>query len=409
MSIGKTWPGGLALLAACALAAAGEPPAAEPAAPPEPPAAKPAALPQKPAFSFGGEVQAGFRNISADRATGNEASTYYKADLHGEARFGEELGARLRMLFRTPASERARSYELFEDLNDEFEVRELFIRYDHSALGQFRFGKFKLPFGPDDAFEDEPWNQPLLEYRIASTGTYDIGGLWERRWLDGSLRTRFSATAGNTGALDTNSALAGSGDLAWESDFFSLGAWGKLNLLDTTPIKRDDKAAGFFARFEHRNWKVLAKCAWLEQGLRTTDFNRAELEENNYGDDEIDVLLWRRDNGGESRTLRGWYLLVNAPTLRNVPVFGHRIERVDLFAHFGQLFDPRDPFEKNRERGGFGATALLQRTERARLLLSTGATFDDDTSNTRPYLDRLTDINRRNDRFTYWLKLTLKF
>ncbi len=315
----------------------------------------------------------------------------------------------MRLLFRTPVGRRARSYELFDELNDEFELREMFVYYRHEGLGELKFGKFKLPFGPADHFEDEPWNQPLLEYYVARTGTYDIGASWERRWLGGSLRTRLSLTAGNTGSLDTNSALAGAGDVSYCTDWLDLGLWGKTNRLDTTPIKRDDHAGGVFAQVKYRHWKLLAKVAWLQQGFRNTNFVRPELEDFGYDENEIDILMWRRDNGGESRTLNGWYLLVSAPTLRNVPLFGRSVDRIDLFAHVGQIFDPADPFENNRERLGVGASFLLKDTGKARLLFSAGATFDDLTSNTRPYLDRIVDIDRRNHKYTYWLKLSLEF
>lgn len=403
------------LLAAAALCASGgeagakpapEKPAVEPAAEPAPAPARP---PDKLKFTFGGKVEAGLRNIAADRATGNESSAYYRMDIYGDACFDEELGARMRLLFRTPVSKRARSYELFDDLNDEFELREMYLYYRPAGLGELKFGKFKLPFGPDDPFEDEPWNQPLLEYYIARTGDYDIGGMWEQRWFGGRLRTRVSLTGGNTGSLDTNSALAGAGDISYRTEWLDFGVWGKMNQMDTTPIKRNDHAAGVFVKMEYRHWKLLVKYAWLQQGLRTTRFTRVELEGFGYDEAEIDILIWRRDNGGESRTLSGGYLLLSAPTLRDVPIFGRRIERVDLFAHMGQVFDPADPFEKGRERLGLGANLLLKDTGRARLFLSGGITFDNDTSNTRPYLERLDDIDRRNDRFTYWVKIAVDF
>ncbi len=410
----------LCLLAAAALCANGGE-AAAPAAGPKPaagkpavePAAEPAPKPARPMdkleFTFGGKVEAGLRNIAADRATGNESSTYYRLDIYADACFDEQLGARMRLLFRTPVSKRARSHELFDDLNDEFEVREMYLYYRPEGLGEFKFGKFKLPFGPADHFEDEPWNQPLLEYYIARTGNYDIGGLWDMRWFGGCLRTRASLTSGNTGSLDTNSALAGAGSISYCTEWLDFGVWAKTNRLDTTPIKRNDHAAGVFVEMEYRNWKLLAKYAWLQQGLRTTNFTQVELEGFDYDDNEIDTLLWLRDNGGESRTLNGCYLLLSAPTLHDVPIFGRTLDRVDLFAHIGQVFDPADPFEHNRERLGLGANILLKDTGRARLFLSTGITFDDDTSNTRPYLERLDDIDRRNDRFTYWVKIAVKF
>jgi hypothetical protein len=348
------------------------------------------------------------RNIQADRATGNEASAYYELDLHGEARFDEEIGARARVLLRTPVSKRARSYELFEELNEPFELREAHAFVENGTIGRMSFGKFKLPFGPDDRMEDEPWNQPLLEYYIARTGNYDVGVGWERTWFD-LLRTRFAVTSGNTGALDTNSAVAGSGEVSVGNDRLRVGAWGKVNRMDTTPIKRKDDAVGLFVEAEYCNWRLMGKCAWLVQGLRTLDFNEPELEGFDYDDDEIEVLIWMRDQGIGERTLRGWYVVLAAPTIRGLPFFGRRIERIDIFAHYGQVFDPEDPFEHNRERAGVGIFMLLKDTGTARICLSAGLTVDDDTSNTRPYLDREEDINRRNDRTTWWVKLSLLF
>lgn len=361
-------------------------------------------------FSAGGLVLAGMRKIQADRATGNESTPYYELDLHGEARFDEEIGARIRTIFRPPVSQRARSHELFDEINDPFELREVFLFFEGDTAGRLSFGKLKLPFGPADRMEDEPWNQPLLEYYIARTGSYDIGARWDRAWLDGLLHTAFACTGGNTGALDTNSAVAASGEItltpvAW----CSFGAWGKLNAMDTTPIKRDDNAVGLFARLEYRNWRLLGKYAWLKQGFRDTDFTAADLDAQNYDDDESDVLLWLRDNGGESRTIECWYVLISAPAITDIPFFGRRIERLDLFGHFGQAADPTDPYEYTRDRLGLGANMLLRDTGTARLSLAGGATFDDDTSNTRPYLDRRDEINERNDRLTYWVTLTLEF
>jgi hypothetical protein len=360
-------------------------------------------------FLFGGDIEAGGRTISADRATGNEASAHYLGDLWGEVRFGEELGARLRVIFRNPVSKRARSHELYETLNEPFELRELYVDYRHPQWGDFQFGKFRLPFGPRDVFEHEAWNQPLLEYQIAHTGAYDVGGLWGRDWFGGHLESRFAVIGGNSGALDTNSAVGGAGSLTGDFGWFRLGAWGKYNRMDTTPIKRADNAIGCFLEMEYRHWRLTGKHAWLRQGFERDNFPESELRELGYDSDEIDVLVWRRDNGKEKRTLRGWYLLLNAPTIRNVNFFGSVIDRIDIFAHVGQLHDPNDSVEHLRDRAGVGASAVLVDTKRARLSVSAGGTFDDETSNTRPYLDRLEDIDERNSRFTAWLKVTLSF
>jgi hypothetical protein len=361
-------------------------------------------------FSVGGSLVAGFRNIQADRATGNEASTYYKLDLFAEAHFDEEIGGRMRFLLRTPIGTRARNFELFDELNEQFELRETFLFYQNSTVGTLSFGKFKLPFGPRDAFEDEPWNQPLLEYYITRTGNYDIGARWDRAWFSGTLQSGLSVTAGNTGALDTNSAMALSAQLSFHpAEWLTIGAWGKLNKMDTTPIKREDSASGLFAQFNYRNWRLLAKGALLWQGMRDTVWPDSDLDDNDYNQDEIEVLLWLRDNGGGERQLEGWYVMLFAPTIRNLPALGRRLERIDLFAHVGQVYDPLDPFEKSRERAGVGMHLLLKDTGNARLSCSAGATFDNDPSNTRPYLDRFEEINERNDRYTYWLKIALSF
>ncbi len=361
-------------------------------------------------FSVGGALTAGFRSIRADRATGNEASTYYKLDISADAHFDEEVGGRMRFLLRTPVGPRARNFELFEELNEQFELRETFLFFQNDTVGTLSFGKFKLPFGPVDVFEDEPWSQPMLEYYITRTGNYDVGARWDRAWFDGAVQHGISLTAGNTGALDTNSAVALSAQLSLHpADWLTLGAWGKLNKIDTTPIKREDSAAGTFLQMRYRNWRLLAKWALVWQGLRDTSWEDSDLDDHGYDQEEIDVLLWLRDNGGAERQLEGWYVMLFAPTIRNLPALGRHLERIDLFAHIGQMRDPEDPFRHDRDRAGVGMRVLLKDTGNARLSCSAGATFDNDPSNTRPYLDRFEEINERNNRYTYWLKVTLSF
>jgi len=356
-------------------------------------------MPAKWEFTFGGEVQAGGRNIEADRSTGNEQSAYYKADLHGNLAFDNETGIYARTVFKTPVSKRARYYKLYSELNDNFDLRELFIYLKTEEYGNFKFGKFKFPFGVDNPCEDDEWNEPLLENYINRTGNYDIGVRWEKKFLEDALRASISLTGGNAGNMDTNSAPCLAGDINYTLGKTSIGCWGKRNQLDTTPIKRDDNAVGFYAQMKSGGWKLMGKYGWLNQGLRKVNFTPAELVQYGFDTDESTILLWEAQNGGENRSLTGWYIYGEVPVS----------ERLGVLGHYGQLHDAKDPFEKTRDRFGIGAKWSIKDVEDYKIFISGGIAVDSDKSNTRMYIKRGAVNDDRNGRQTLWINITCQF
>jgi hypothetical protein len=346
-------------------------------------------------FNFWGEIETGFRNIQADRETGNEMSAIYKLDLSADLS-KDNIGLHTRAVVRPPVSETARSYEVFEGLGDEFQLRELYLYFD---FGNHKFsgGKVRLPLGPKNPSEDERWNEPLLEYYLERYGTYDIGVRLDSKWGGDNLTSRLALTGGNAGKMDTNSALCFSGDLGYKFDSIPLktGIWGKYNYIDSTPIKKSDLAFGPYFVAEKGRWKLLGKAGWLEQGYMQSDLTRADLEEFNYNDDEIDKILLQIASGDVKRTIRSWYLHGSMPLS----------EKVDLFVQYGQAYDPKDAHEDYRERVGAGLSWEIVKN----LSLSLGSTLDNSTSNTRPYLVEYDSLDYQAGFFTYWAKLCWKF
>lgn len=345
-------------------------------------------------FNFGGTFETGVRNIKADRQTGNEMSMNYKLDVSGDLS-RENIGLHARFVIIPPVSETARNYKVFEELGDEFQLRELYFYYD---FGNHKFsgGKLKLPLGLENLFEDERWNEPLLEYYLERYGTYDIGVRIDSKWND-NLASHFALTSGNAGKMDTNSAICFSGNLEYKFDSLpvKIGIWGKNNYIDSTPIKRVDQTGGLFFDVEKDRWRLLGKAGLVRQGLNQPDFSGEELGENGYNAGEGDDILLQRNAGDVKRTIKVWYLYGSIP-------LG---EKVDLFAHYGQAFDIKDIHETDRQRGGAGLRWEIIKN----LSLSGGMTIDNSTSNTRPYLVEKANMDKRNGFTTYWAKVCWKF
>ncbi len=348
----------------------------------------------------GGKFILGWRNITSDRASGNEASFFYVGDLEGTIGY-DNFGVKGRVVVNTPTGKRARFYDEYSHLNEDFDLRELHVFYNDEKFGDFKFGKFRLPLGTENEEEHSPWRESLLETYLNRGGRYDIGAMVDKKFFNDFLRARLAITGGTRGELDTNSAVMISGDLGINWKGLQLGVWGRSGTMETTPIKEDAQAVGLYAELIKKAWRFRGKCGLLKQGLRTTEFKDADLENLGYNDYEAELLFWERDNGGGTRTIPAWSVRLDVPVIRD--------GRLKVFSEFSQIRDKEDPFEKTRERLTLGVDYILHYDKNCKIYVVVGASLDNCRSNGRPYLDMEEELDERNGHQSFFVELNYKF
>jgi len=348
-------------------------------------------------FKLSGKFQTGVIYIDADRASGNEQTAFYKLDLQGDVNLDKDFGLLGRIVVEPPVCRAAREYKEYDELNPDFELRELYIYKGLGIFGKISLGKVKVPNGIDNFEEDRSWSEPLLEGRLGWFGRYDIGARLDKEW-ENDFYLNLALTSGNYGELDNNSAglvAANIGkrfEIETENKPFiiDVGFGGRYNRVNTTPIKQDDEALWGYLQLERNRWRIFGKAACLRQGYRV-DFNLTDIAGYGYDDSEAEEMVWEVEHGEKSRNFWGWYAGFNIPILRNL----------DLTATYGQLLDNDDPFETKRDRISADLIWAAKENKRTRFFIFAGGAFDNEEGNNRYYLYRIESLNSRNGGLSF--------